>query len=222
MNYGTMEGQHFITQAEAFVKQELAGAEGGHDWWHTYRVWKLARRIAEQEEVDRLIVELSAILHDVADAKFYGGDETIGPKKVRDFLRKIHVPMNVVEHVVKIIQFMSFRSSHNEGAFFSQELAVVRDADRLDALGAIGVGRAFSFGGYKGSPMYDPHIPPKLNMSREEYKKRKGTTINHFYEKLFLLKDLLHTDTAKQIAESRHSFMEAFVQQFLAEWEGGC
>ncbi len=213
-----MTADHYIEQAVTYVKEELADAEGGHDWWHTYRVWKLARRISEEEQVNQLVVELSAILHDVADAKFHDGDEEIGPVKARTFLKNIGVLPEIFQHVEKIIRHMSFRS--DQKGFFSPELAVVRDADRLDALGAIGISRAFNFGGFVNSPIHNPYQPPNLSMSKEEYKKRKGTTINHFYEKLLLLKDLMHTRTGKQLAIERHRFMEEYLERFLKEWDG--
>ncbi len=209
-----------IQDTIAFVKTSLDGAEGGHDWHHTYRVWKMARYIAQEEQVDELVVELAALLHDIADAKFHNGDESVGPRRAREFLTSHQVDEAIIQHVVNIIQFMSFKGGNHEAPFTSPELQVVQDADRLDALGAIGIARAFNYGGFRNRKLYDPDIPPKMNMTREEYKKNKGPTINHFYEKLLLLKDRMNTATGKIIAERRHQFMETYLEEFYSEWEG--
>ncbi len=209
-----------ISLTKEFVENKLKGAEGGHDWWHIYRVWKMAAKIAKTETVDTEIVELAALLHDIADPKFHGGDETIGPRTARTFLESQNVDKSITDHVVNIIQHMSFKNSLGEQSFNSKEMEVVQDADRLDAIGAIGIARVFSFGGYKGNPIHDPTMKPKLNMSKEEYKKSNGTSINHFYEKLFLLKDKMNTETGKAIAQSRHDFMQAYVNRFYEEFEG--
>lgn len=203
-----------------FVKTTLSDAEGGHDWWHTYRVWRAAKQIAEQEEVDQLVVELAALLHDIADSKFHDGDEEIGPKTARRFLESIEVEEIVIQHVVDIMRNMSFKGGNNPQLFKSLEMDVVQDADRLDAIGAIGIARAFNYGGFKNRAMYDPNISPKLNMTREEYKKSKAPTINHFYEKLLLLKDRMNTETGKAMAQHRHQFMEQYLEEFYAEWKG--
>lgn len=203
-----------------FVKQELKNAEGGHDWWHIYRVWQLSKHIAAQEKVDLLVVELGALLHDIADSKFHGGDESIGPARARQFLQSIHTPESVIAHVVNIIENISFKGGNHAIAFHSAELAVVQDADRLDALGAIGIARTFNYGGFKHRPLYDPAIPPDLQMTKEQYKHSIAPTINHFYEKLLLLKDRMNTQTGRQLAEERHQFMETFLERFLREWEG--
>ena len=217
-----MTDKALIENTKNFVKATLKNAEGGHDWFHTERVFKNALLISKGEKVDRLVVSLAALLHDIADSKFYDGDETVGPKMAREFLFKNNVDSNYIEHVVKIIENMSYKSSldTNKNAFFSQELAVVQDADRLDAIGAIGVARAFNYGGYKSRVLYDPKIPAELNMTKEEYKASQGPTINHFYEKLLLLKDKMNTKTAKAIAKQRHAFMQQFLDQFLSEWDG--
>lgn len=209
-----------ITTTEQFVKKELAGAEGGHDWWHIYRVWKSARKIAAGEQVDMLVVELSALLHDIADSKFHGGDESIGPRKAREFLESIGAPEATIQHVVDIIVNISFKGGHNNGAFYSPELGVVQDADRLDAIGAIGIARTFNYGGFKNRAIYDPAIQPDLHMTKEQYKNSTAPTINHFYEKLLLLKDKMNTATGRQLAEERHVFMETFLEKFYEEWEG--
>ncbi|MCB0502045.1 MAG: HD domain-containing protein [Bacteroidetes bacterium] len=207
-----------INQTIDFVKSSLANAEGGHDWFHIERVWKNAKVIAATEEVNNLVVELGALLHDIADAKFHDGDETIGPKKARQFLSDLCVEEAIIDHVVQIIENISFKGGNEAQKFYSPELAVVQDADRLDALGAIGIARTFNYGGFKNRSLYDPSIPPNLNMSKEEYKKSQAPTINHFYEKLLLLKDRMNTATGKQLAQERHQFMEQFLEQFYKEW----
>lgn len=209
-----------ITKTIAFVKAELLGAEGGHDWFHTERVYKTALTIAEQEKANLQTVALAALLHDIADSKFHDGDETIGPKKAEEFLLNQKLDSAAIDAVVNIIKHMSFKNSLEENTYDTLELRVVRDADRLDAIGAIGIARAFNYGGFKNRALYDPQIAPKLNMSKEEYKKSTAPTINHFYEKLLLLKDLMHTKTGRQMAAGRHEFMENFLSQFYAEWEG--
>ena len=209
-----------IAKTIAFVKAELQGAEGGHDWFHTERVYKTALAIAEQEKADLQTVALAALLHDIADSKFHNGDESIGPKKAEEFLLQQKLDSAAIYAVVNIIKHMSFKNSLEENTYDTLELRVVRDADRLDAIGAIGIARAFNYGGFKNRALYDPQIAPKLNMSKEEYKKSTAPTINHFYEKLLLLKDLMHTKTGRQMAAGRHEFMENFLSQFYAEWEG--
>ena len=209
-----------IAKTIAFVKAELQGAEGGHDWFHTERVYKTALAIAEQEKADLQTVALAALLHDIADSKFHNGDESIGPKKAEEFLLQQKLDSAAIDAVVNIIKHMSFKNSLEENTYDTLELRVVRDADRLDAIGAIGIARAFNYGGFKNRALYDPQIAPKLNMSKEEYKKSTAPTINHFYEQLLLLKDLMHTKTGRQMAAGRHEFMENFLSQFYAEWEG--
>ena len=211
-----------IEKTIAFVKDELKDAEGGHDWFHIERVFRNTLAIARAEKVNLRIVSLAALLHDIADAKFHGGDEELGPKKAGKFLKTLKIPKKDVEHVLNIIRFMSFKNSLPGGKskFKSRELHVVRDADRLDAIGAIGIARAFNYGGYKGRKLYDPEIPPRLNLTKKEYKNSEAPSINHFYEKLLLLKDRMHTKTAKDLAESRHTFMLEFLEQFYSEWNG--
>lgn len=211
-----------VLVTKAFVQNKLMNAEGGHDWWHIYRVWKMAARIAKSEDVDHEIVELAALLHDIADPKFHNGDETIGPRTAKNFLESQNVNQETIDHIINIIQHMSFKNSLGKQSFTSKEMEVVQDADRLDAIGAIGIARVFSFGGHKGNPIHDPTMKPKLNMSKEEYKKSNGTSLNHFYEKLFLLKDKMNTETGKNIAESRHDFMQGYVKRFYEEFEGDC
>lgn len=215
-----MNSTTIIDRTISFVKKELSNAEGGHDWFHIERVYKNAILISETEKVDALIVSLGALLHDIADSKFHQGDETIGPKKAKEFLISENVPEEVINHIIQIIENISFKGGHKKQSFFSNELSVVQDADRLDAIGAIGIARCFNYGGYKNRKLYDPEIKPNLQMSPEEYKASTAPTINHFYEKLLLLKDKMNTDTGKQIAENRHLFMIGFLNQFLGEWEG--
>ena len=221
-----MKHQDVISKTIEFVKAELQGAEGGHDWWHIYRVWKTSCAIAKEENVNLLVVALGALLHDIADAKFHRGDETIGPIKARKFLESLSVDSDIIEHVINIIENISFRSSLSENkgndrsGFHSEELAVVRDADRLDAIGAIGIARTFNYGGFKNRAIYDPEIAPDLNMTKEGYKRSTAPTINHFYEKLLLLKDLMHTESGKRLAAQRHQVMKDFLTQFYKEWEG--
>ena len=216
-----MNKKKVIQNPICFVKKTLERSEGGHDWFHINRVYKNALLIAKNEKVDLFVVQLGALLHDIADAKFYDGDESIGPKKARDFLESQQVEETVISHIENIILFISYKSSfdHNR-SFSSPELNVIQDADRLDAIGAIGIARCFNYGGFKNRSLYDPEIRPNLQMTKEEYKNSTAPSINHFYEKLLLLKDNMNTKTGKIIAQKRHSFMDEFLQQFLDEWEG--
>ena len=218
-----MNKKQLIEKTRAYVKETLKGAEGGHDWFHIERVYNNAKLIAEAEDVDLFVVELGALLHDIADSKFHKGDESIGPKKAASFLKSIGVPTDIIEHIVNIIIHVSFKSSLESSEtvkFNSPELQVIQDADRLDAIGAIGIARAFNYGGFKNRSLFDPEITPKLNQDKETYKKSKAPTINHFYEKLLLLKDKMNTATGKKIAEKRHAFMEQFLKEFYDEWQG--
>lgn len=212
--------EEIIRNTIAFVKDELKDAEGGHDWFHIERVYKNSIHISEGEKVDKIVVALGALLHDIADSKFHNGDDTVGPKKAREFLKTQNVGEEIIEHVVKIIENVSFSGGNKTQKFTSLELEVVQDADRLDALGAIGIARTFNYGGFKNRKLYDPEITPKLNMSPSEYKASNAPTINHFYEKLLLLKDGMNTETGRKIAIERHVFMETFLAQFYAEWNG--
>lgn|SRR5690554_1727895 len=222
----TTSEEKIIQNTIAFVKDELKNAEGGHDWFHIERVYKNSLLISEGEKVDKTVVALGALLHDIADSKFHDGDETIGPKKAREFLKTQNVFLHggraseIIQHVVKIIENISFSGGNKTQKFSSKELDVVQDADRLDALGAIGIARTFNYGGFKGRKLYDPEITPNLEMSPSEYKASNDPTINHFYEKLLLLKDRMNTETGRKIAEERHVFMETFLEQFYAEWNG--
>ena len=217
-----MNKEKIITATIAFVKKELKNAEGGHDWFHIERVFKNSILISKDEKVDVFVVSLAALLHDIADPKFYNGDETVGPKVATKFLKEQEVHEQIINHVVHIIKHISFKNSFDKASekFTSIELKVVQDADRLDAIGAIGIARCFNYGGFKNRGLYDPEVIPNLNMTKEEYKKSDAPTINHFYEKLLLLKDKMNTASGKKIATQRHAFMETYLQQFYDEWDG--
>lgn len=215
-----MNTTNLIDKTIVFVKETLAQAEGGHDWFHIERVYKNALLIAASENCDLEIVQLGALLHDIADSKFHDGDETIGPKTARIFLESENVASATIDHVIAIIENISFKGGRVERKFSSIELDIVQDADRLDAIGAIGIARTFNYGGFKNRALYHPEIAPNLSMTKEEYKNNEAPTINHFYEKLLLLKDKMNTPTGKQIAQARHRYMEDFLEQFYAEWEG--
>lgn len=216
----SFSSEEVIQNTITFVKKELKDAEGGHDWFHIERVYKNALLISDGEKVDKTVVALGALLHDIADSKFHNGDETVGPKKAQQFLKSQHISEEIIEQIVKIIENISFKGGNKTQNFTSKELEVVQDADRLDAIGAIGIARTFNYGGFKGRKLYDPEIKPDLNMTPSEYKASNAPTINHFYEKLLLLKDRMNTETGRRIAEERHRFMEAFLQQFYAECSG--
>ena len=210
--------KNHITLTINFVKEKLEGAEAGHDWFHIERVWKLSKKIAEKEGGNLEVIELSALLHDIADPKFHNGDETLALKISKDFLEEIHVEGELIEQVLFVIKNISFKNRAEAPENPPLELQIVQDADRLDAIGAIGIARTFNFGGFKNNLMYHPEIKPNLGMNKEEYKKSNGTTINHFYEKLLLLKNLMNTETAKRIASERHDFMLQFLDEFYKEW----
>ncbi|MFN8363349.1 MAG: HD domain-containing protein [Cloacibacterium normanense] len=210
--------KNHITLTINFVKEKLEGAEAGHDWFHIERVWKLSKKIAEKEGGNLEVIELSALLHDIADPKFHNGDETLALKISQNFLEEIHVNAELIEQVLFVIKNISFKNRAEAPENPPLELQIVQDADRLDAIGAIGIARTFNFGGFKNNLMYHPEIKPNLGMNKEEYKKSNGTTINHFYEKLLLLKYLMNTETAKKIASERHDFMLQFLDEFYKEW----
>ena len=207
-----------ISNTVAFVKEKLAGAEAGHDWFHIQRIWKLSKYIQAKEGGDPEIIELAALLHDIADPKFHNGDEDLALRISSEFLISQNVAPDRTARLLFIIQNMSFKNRVEAPEQKPVELQIVQDADRLDAIGAIGIARTFNFGGFKNNPMYDPEIQPRIGMSKEEYKRSEGTTINHFYEKLLLLKDLMNTSTARSLAERRHSFMLQFLEEFQREW----
>lgn len=215
-----MNKEQIVNNTKVFVKETLKGAEGGHDYFHIERVYKNAMLIAKNEKVDDFVVALGALLHDIADSKFYEGNETIGPKKARFFLEEEGVSEVVIVHVENVIKNISFKGGNFKQNFKSLELDVIQDADRLDAIGAIGIARCFNYGGFKNRELYNPDIPPKLNMTKEEYKNSTAPTLNHFYEKLLLLKDKFNTNTGKELAKQRHEFMEDFVSKFLDEYNG--
>lgn len=215
-----MSNTALIERTSAFVKKQLTNAEGGHDWFHIERVYKNSLLIAKTESANLLVIQLGALLHDIADSKFHDGDETVGPKVARTFLESENVAEDTIQHVINIIENISFKGGNQNTTFTSAELNIVQDADRLDALGAIGIARTFNYGGFKNRAIYNPEIAPKLNMTKEEYKKSTAPTINHFYEKLLLLKDKMNTKTGKQLANKRHEYMEQFLTQFYGECNG--
>jgi len=211
--------EHIIKTIE-FVKKTLKNAEAGHDWFHIERVYKTALTINQVEKGNELIVSFAALLHDIADPKFNNGDEELGPNLTETFLKSISVDVETTSQVKLIVQHMSFKNSFDTSTFSSKEMHIVQDADRLDAIGAIGIARAFTYGGFKNRVLYDPEIKPELHKTKEAYKNTTAPTINHFYEKLLLLKDMMNTHTGKQIALQRHNFMLQYLDQFYKEWEG--
>lgn len=215
-----MDQGKIIDQTAAYVQSKLHGEGSGHDWWHVYRVWRNAVHICKEENADLFIVQLAALLHDIADWKFHEGNENIGPKIAQEWLEKMNVSEDIIFHVCEIIKDISFKGASVKTPMKTIEGMIVQDADRLDAIGAIGIGRAFSYGGHKGSEMYNLDVKPEMHQSFEQYKNNTGSTINHFYEKLLLLKDLMNTKTAREIANERHMFMEQFLDRFFEEWEG--
>ena len=221
-NFCIMTHQSIIQQTVEFVKQTLVEAEGGHDWWHIWRVWQLSKKIAETEEASLFVVELAALLHDIADSKFHDGNEELGPQKAREFLQSIGVEDAYILQVENIINHISFKGGNEAQDFKSPEMNIVQDADRLDAMGAIGIARTFNYGGFKNREIYNPDIKPNLNMTKAEYKQSTAPTLNHFYEKLLLLKDRMNTKTGKLLAEQRHRFMLTYLEEFYREWNGEC
>lgn len=216
-----MNKSQIIQQTKEYVEKTFSGEGTGHDWWHMYRVWMLAKQIAAKEaDVDLFIVELGALLHDIADWKFNDGDMEAGPKAARAWLEGLRVDNETILKIEDIVRNVSFKGAQVAQTMSSKEGKIVSDADKLDAVGAIGIARTFAYGGAHGSPIYDPNVKPIQHKSFEEYKNGKTHTINHFYEKLLLLKDKLHTQTARDIAQHRHEFMEQYLQEFYAEWEG--
>jgi uncharacterized protein len=215
-----MENKKIVDQTAEYIKSRLIGEGSGHDWWHVYRVWKNAVHIAEYEQAYLFIVELAALLHDIADWKFNNGNDDIGPQLAKEWLDKLGVEEGTVTHVCRIIKDVSFKGAGVATGMNTIEGKIVQDADRLDAMGAIGIGRAFAYGGSKGREMYNPDLKPEQHDSFEQYKNSRGSSINHFYEKLLLLRELMNTDTARKIAEKRHAFMEEYLHEFYQEWEG--
>jgi uncharacterized protein len=216
-----MSNQEAIDRTADFVRAKFEGEGSGHDWWHMYRVWQLSKKIvAEETEADPFVVELGALLHDIDDWKFNDGDEEAGPKAARAWLESLEVDNEVIEHIEDIIRTVSYKGAGVPSNMKTIEGKIIHDADKIDALGAIGIARTFAYGGAKDRPIYDPDQKPVQHATFEEYKSNGGASINHFYEKLLLLKDRMYTDAGKQIAEERHQYMEAFLSQFYAEWDG--
>lgn len=216
-----MNNLSILHATEKYVRELSMGESTGHDWWHIHRVRNLALKLSQEENADDFVVELASLLHDVADHKFHDGNEDIGPKTAQEFLTSLAVDDEVIEHVVDIIRGISYKGAGVDTPMKTIEGKVVQDADRLDAMGAIGIARAFAYGGYKGREIYNPEIKPELHQTFKHYKKSTGPSINHFYEKLFLLKDRMNTATASKIAIKRHQVMRVFVEQFMEEWKGG-
>ncbi|MBW8884534.1 MAG: HD domain-containing protein [Planctomycetia bacterium] len=215
-----MDRSDILQKTTDHVRGLLSGEGSGHDWFHIERVRNAALHIAREEGADPFVVELAALLHDIADWKFAGGDHDAGPRAARDWLTSLGVPESIIDYVADIIARLSFKGAGVETPMSTLEGRCVQDADRLDAIGAIGIARAFAYGGHKGRALYDPAVPPQPHASFEAYKKNAGPTINHFYEKLLLLKDRMNTTTGKQLAAERHAFLEQFLDQFFSEWEG--
>jgi uncharacterized protein len=212
-----MTKKEILKQTADFVRQKLEGEGTGHDWWHIYRVWQNAKSISADEGGNLFIIELAALLHDIADHKFHNGDESVGPKVATEFLASKEVSNDIIEAVIQIMKEISFSKGMIPSTL---EGKIVQDADRLDAIGAIGIARAFAYGGYKEREIYNPDILPIEYLTKEEYKKNTNSTLNHFYEKLLLLKDLMNTSKGKAMAEERHIFMENYLEQFYLEWDG--
>ncbi|RIJ41571.1 HD domain-containing protein [Pontibacter oryzae] len=215
-----MQKEDILAETAAYVQQLLTGEGSGHDWWHIFRVWNNAKNIAAGEQANLFVVELAALLHDIGDHKFHNGDESVGPRMAREWLQKYDLEGDLIEHICQIIQDLSYKGAGTSSSMHTLEGRIVQDADRLDAIGAIGIARTFAYGGHKNREIYDPAIAPVMHDSFEAYKNSTAPTINHFYEKLLLLKDRMHTETARQLAQQRHAYMEAFLEQFYAEWNG--
>ena len=220
LNFNYVNKTQIIDNTAQYIKGRLSGEASGHDWWHVYRVWKMAKRIGKEENADMFVVELAALLHDISDWKFNDGDDDIGPKLAREYLQTQNVNEQNIAHICEIIKDLSFKGAKVKTKMKTLEGMVVQDADRLDAIGAIGIGRTFAYGGHKGYEMHNPEIKPELHDSFEKYKHSNSNTINHFYEKLLLLKDLMNTKSAKKLAKHRHEVMEEFLKEFFAEWDG--
>jgi uncharacterized protein len=200
------------------IQAKFAGEGSGHDWYHINRVRRLAKQIAIAEGGNQDVTELAALVHDIADWKFHDGDDSVGPREAERLLKEAGAAQEVIEQVVEIVRTISFKGAGVVTAMRTLEGRCVQDADRLDAIGAIGIARCFAYGGHAGRSMYDPNEPPVMHATAEAYKTSKGHSLNHFYEKLFLLKDRMNTPTGRSMAEERHRFMEQYVERFLAEW----
>ncbi|MBI5422429.1 HD domain-containing protein [Candidatus Peregrinibacteria bacterium] len=219
-----MDKKVILKKVADHVREKMSSEGSGHDWWHIVRVWNMARHLAKEEKADLFVVELGALLHDIADYKFHGGDYSVGPRVAREVMEPLGVDLETMDHVCDIVATISFKGGVNREGMRTLEGKIVQDADRLDAIGAMGIARVFAFGGNRNRPMHDPDQKPQTYKNKEEYiaafKKNEGTSINHFYEKLLLLKDRMNTKAATEIAKSRHEFMEGYLNQFYAEWEG--
>ena len=215
-----MTSTEIITATAAHVRETLSGDSSGHDWWHINRVRRNSLNIASEEGADLFITELAALLHDIADWKFHGGDDTAGPRAAHEWLVRCECDPATIDHVCEIVATLSFKGAGVATEMQTLEGRCVQDGDRLDAIGAVGIARAFAFGGHFGRAMYDPEVAPELHQSFAAYKQKGGPTINHFYEKLLLLKDRMQTATGTRLAQERHQFMETFLAQFYAEWNG--
>lgn len=215
-----MNKKQVIKNTEKFVKDKMFGESTGHDWWHIYRVWKNAIQIGKKEKADMFIVELGALLHDIADFKFSNGDDKAGGRETRKWLEFQKVDEETIKHVCDIVDNVSFKGAGVKSKIKTKEGMIVQDADRLDALGAIGIARTFAYGGSKGREIYNPETKVIKHKSFKEYKNANSSGINHFYEKLLLLKDLMNTKTGKKMAENRHKFLQEYLKRFLKEWNG--
>jgi uncharacterized protein len=226
-----MDRQEIIKKAELFVKQTLSKDSTGHDWWHIHRVRNLAKRIAREEGADIFVVELAALLHDIGDYKLFQGNEEARIAKVREWLSSLEISPSLVDKIVGITSQISFmhtlpdkgkrKNKKNSATLtISKELMAVTDADRLDAMGAIGIARAFTYGGFFNRPIYDPAIKPSKSITKEEYKTTEAPSINHFYEKLLKLKDMMYTKLGRKMAKRRHRFLNLYLKQFFKEWKG--
>ena len=215
-----MKKERIVERIAEKVRKDLENEGSGHDWWHVYRVWKMAKHVSKEESADTFVVELAALLHDIRDWKFHHSDDTVGPRMARRILSKQGLPEDIISHVCEIIQTAPFKGAGMRTKMRTIEGKVVQDADRLDAIGAIGIARAFAYGGSKNRPIYNPNQKPMQHRTKEEYLKSESPTINHFYEKLLLLKDRMNTETAKKIAKERHKFMKKYLDRFFEEWEG--
>jgi len=213
-----MDKQNLIKQTAKFVEEQMKGEGSGHDWWHVWRVWQLSKKIGKKEKANLLVVEIAALLHDISDWKFNDGDLTIGGRVATKWLKKIKASESLIKEVVDILNKCSFKGSYVKDDVLSLEGQIVQDADRLDAIGAIGIARTFAYGGHQQREIYNPKIKVKMSKNFKEYQKSGETTINHFYEKLLLVKNRMNTQTGKKIAQKRHKFLEVYLKEFFDEW----
>ncbi len=216
-----MKDSSIISAVARIVEEKFTGESSGHDWWHIYRVWQLSKKIAETEPgADSFSVELAALLHDIADWKFHNGNEEIGPALAKEILTELKVDEATISQVQSVIRHISYKGARVKSAPMTLVGQIVQDADRLDALGAVGVARCFAYGGSANRPMWDPNVKPTLHSDQSSYKRSNSSSINHFYEKLLLLKDRMNTKTGKRLANHRHKYLEKFLSEFYAEWDG--